>query len=432
MKPTADGWRKPFAATGPFGARIVLNLVAPAAIWGHASKVIPASILTIRRRTADLWQQLERYGLRRSLPFSTGNDVRLLLSGFQILDTVLTLVRNARSTVHFEIYTWGDDTTGRSLLACLREAQARGVQVTGVVDHLGSWEAMGMLRDSGLDIRFYHPIGWRVPWRQWQHRNHRKLVIVDGVRAMVGSANWTNEYNDEIPPKYYRDLGLELQGPAIRQLEADFLMSWGRVGGTLSERAPVPAVPAVGAGWHFDVPVQIISSLNGGGRALRRHLLLILRQLEHRAVIANAYFIPDPQFLRVLLRMVRRGVQVDLIAPGISDHPFVQAASRATFGRLLRAGARIWERRERVFHAKVAVLDEDLVMIGTANLDSASFRHNLELNLMVRSKGLADALREALDGDRTQSRLLELDAWRALPGYEKALQRFAYLFWWWF
>jgi cardiolipin synthase len=175
-----------------------------------------------------------------------------------------------------------------------------------------------------------------------------------------------------------------------------------------------------------------VSSLNGGGRALRRHLLLILRQLEHGAVIANAYFIPDPQFLRVLLRMVRRGVQVDLIAPGSSDHPFVQAASRATFDRLLQAGVKIWERRERVFHAKVALLDEDLVMIGTANLDSASFRHNLELNLMVHSKGLADDLREALNEDRTHSRLLVLDEWRALPTYERALQRFAYLFWWWF
>jgi len=89
--------------------------------------------------------------------------------------------------------------------------------------------------------------------------------------------------------------------------------------------------------------------------------------------------------------VVKRGVKVDLIAPGNSDHRFVQAASRATFGRLLRAGACIWERRERVFHAKVAVLDEDLVMLGSANLDSVSFRHNLELNLMLRSKALAIA-----------------------------------------
>jgi cardiolipin synthase len=153
--------------------------------------------------------------------------------------------------------------------------------------------------------------------------------------------------------------------------------------------------------------------------------------LQKRAVFANAYFIPDPQFLQVLLRMARRGVGVDLIAPGNSDHPFAQAASRATFGRLLRAGVRIWERRERVFHAKVALLDEDLVLIGTANLDSFSFKRNLELNLMVRSMALANALQKALDEDRAHSRLLTLDEWLALPAYRSAFQNLAYLFWWW-
>jgi cardiolipin synthase len=85
-----------------------------------------------------------------------------------------------------------------------------------------------------------------------------------------------------------------------------------------------------------------------------------------------------------------------------------------------------------VFHAKVALLDEDLVLIGTANLDSFSFKRNLELNLMVRSKELAEALQKTLDEDRTHSRLLTLDEWIALPAYQRSIQNFAYLFWWWF
>jgi cardiolipin synthase len=129
--------------------------------------------------------------------------------------------------------------------------------------------------------------------------------------------------------------------------------------------------------------------------------------------------------------MASRGVVVDFIAPGDSDHPFAQASSRATFGRLLRAGVRIWERRGRVFHAKVALLDEDLVLVGTANLDSFSFKRNLELNLTVRSRALAKELQEALDEDRSHSRVLTLDEWLALPVYRRAIQNFAYLFWWW-
>jgi cardiolipin synthase len=84
-----------------------------------------------------------------------------------------------------------------------------------------------------------------------------------------------------------------------------------------------------------------------------------------------------------------------------------------------------------VFHAKVALLDDDLVLIGTANLDSFSFKRNLELNLMVRSKALAKELQAALDEDRARSRLLTLGEWIALPAYRRAIQNFAYLFWWW-
>jgi len=371
------------------------------------------------------------YGRRNQLPFSEGNAVRPRFRGAQILDSVRTLIDGAQATIHFEMYAWADDATGRDFLDRMLAARARGVQIKGVVDHLGSWDAVRMLETSGLDIRFYHPIGWNLPWRLWNRRNHRKLLIVDGAKALVGSANWADEYNDEIPPKYYRDMGLEVQGPVVGHLEADFRKSWMRTGGTGPVPRKVLVVPETGPDWIREVPIQLVSSLNGGGRVLRRHLRLILGQLRDRVVLANAYFIPGPRVLRAMLRAVERGVKMDLIAPGDSDHRFVQAASRATFDRLLRAGVRIWERRERVFHAKVAVLDDDLVMLGSANLDSVSFRHNLELSLMLRSRILAVALQEALDEDRAKSRLLTTLEWEALPAFHRVIQRFAYLFWRW-
>jgi len=304
--------------------------------------VIPASASFIRTRAANLWGQLKRYGERHRLPVTEGNDVRLLPSGTEILCCLRNLIGTAQRTVHFEIYEWANDTTGRELMISLLDAQTRGVKVRGVVDHLGSWDAIRMIKASGLDVRFFHPIGWRLPWRLWRRRNHRKLLIADSTRAMVGSANWSNEYNDESPPKYYRDLGIELQGPAIGQLEADFQKSWRLTGGTMPGTASVPQTHAAGPDWLRDVPIQIASSLCGGRWAIRRHFLLILRQVQQRAVFANAYFIPDPRFLRVLLRTAERGVAVGLIAPGNTDHPFAQAASRATFGRLLlfRKGAK--------------------------------------------------------------------------------------------
>lgn len=384
------------------------------------------------RRAAGLWQWLLQFGRRNRLPVSEGNAVRPLLTGNQILEAVGQAIDRAASTIHFEIYAWADDATGQRLLAKLQAARDRGVTVRGIVDHLGSWDAVTPLADAGLGLRFFHPIGRRLPWRRWHRRNHRKLVLVDGQWGILGSANWADAYVCAQDGACYRDLGLELHGPALGHLELDFRRSWQRAGGDpLPVFAPEPAPAPAGSDWIQGLSIQVVSSLNGGGRALRRHLLLVFRQLRERALIANAYFIPDPQFLRVLLRTARRGVDLELLVPGDTDHAFVQAASRATFGSLLRAGVRIRERQARMLHAKAAVLDGDLVVLGSANLDSRSFRHNLELNLLLRNRALAEVLRQALAPDLAASTPWTLASWESLPGWRKALQRFAYLFWWW-
>jgi cardiolipin synthase len=384
-------------------------------------------------RTAGLWQWLLRFGRRNRLPLSEGNVVRPLVRGDLILEATRRLIDEATSTLYVEMYIWAADATGRDLLERLRAARARGVRVRCVVDHFGSWEMADRLEASGLTVRFYHPIGRRLPWRHWHRRNHRKLVIADGHRAVLGSANWAEAYDCSLNEACYRDLGLEVQGAAVTDLVSDFQRSWAQAGGRPFED-PAPAdIPAQenGVGWIHPVSIQVLSSLNGGGRSLRRHLFLVLRQLRERALIANAYFVPDPQLLRLLQRTARRGVAVEVLVPGDTDHPFVQAASRATFGPLLRAGVRIRERQARMFHAKAALLDGDMVVIGSANLDSRSFRHNLELNLLLRSTGLVEAFQEAIAPDLAASTPWTLEAWEALPAWQKALQRFAYLFWWW-
>lgn len=365
------------------------------------------------------------------MPTTEGNRVRLLRSGAETLAACRELIEGAHASIAFEIYLWRNDTTGRALLAALQAARDRGVQVRGVVDQVGSWNAIQTILRAGLDLRVYHPISRRLPWSDWHRRNHRKLLIVDGVRAVTGSANWADEYNGEVNPAFYRDLGLVLEGPVVPALEADFAASWRRAGGT-TPAAPVRCgVPAPEPGWQAGVDIQIVSTLRGGGRALRRHLLLALGQLRERAILASAYFIPGPPLLRALLRVLRRGVKVIFILPGVTDHPVVQAASRAVYGRLLRSGAALWEHRERMFHVKAAVLDDDLVIMGSANLDSRSFRHNLELNLVLSSRSLAGEVRAVLEADLAASEPVTLAEWASQPAWRRALGRLAYSWWWW-
>ena len=391
----------------------------------------PTGIHPWRDRALTLWHRLLHHGQRNALPQTEGNDAVLLRCGGSILEATRKLIQQARFTLHAEIYAWGDDATGRELLSLLQAAQARGVAVRLVVDHLGSWSARGRLADAGLNLRFFHPIGWRLPWRLWHRRNHRKLLLADGQQAVVGSANWSDSYNCGLNQACYRDLGVLIQGPIVSHLEADFQKAWRRAGGpgfTTPEALPL-SEPLKES--FSEVGIQVVSSLGKGGRLLRRHLLLWLRQVRHRVLIANAYFIPDPHLSRLLQRVARRGVEVDVLVPGDSDHPFVQAASRATFEPLLKAGVRVWERQEVMLHAKAAVLDEDLLVVGSANLDTRSFRHNLELNLVLRHEALAREAEALLARDRDLSTRIEGSAWVRRPRFQRFWQQFAYAFWWW-
>jgi cardiolipin synthase A/B len=382
-------------------------------------------------QAVSLWQRLLHQGQRCALPHAEGNDVALLRCGGSILEATRKLIQEAHGTLHAEIYAWGDDATGRELLALFQAAQARGVVVRILVDHLGSWNARGTLSETGLNLRFFHSIGWFLPWRLWHRRNHRKLILADGQRAVVGSANWTDAYNCGLNQACYRDLGVLIQGPVVPHLEADFLRAWRRSGGLGFTSPKMPSPPAAMGDAFSGVDVQVVSSLGKGGWLLRRHVLLWLRQVRHRVLIANAYFIPDPRLVRLLQRVARRGVEVDVLVPGSSDHPFVQAASRATFEPLLKAGVRVWERQEVMLHAKAAVLDEDLLVVGSANLDTRSFRHNLELNLVLRHKALAREAETLLARDRHQSTRIEEGTWARRPLLQKMWQHFAHLFWWW-
>jgi cardiolipin synthase len=386
-------------------------------------------------RTA--WRRvLLRFAQQAGLPVREGNAVALLAGGTAILDATRALIRGARHALRFEMYIWSPDEAGRELADLLAEAAARGVRVHGVVDHLGSLGAgplVERVREAGGSIRYFHPVApWR-PLRIWNRRNHRKLVIADGREAVVGSANWATEYDLRRTREAFLDLGLALRGPSVADLDEDLRRVWRRCGP--DDLAPAPAQPgeALWPGpWHEEAVVQVVTSVQRfGTRAIRRHVEFLVRQAAGRLWIANAYFVPSARLLGLLGRAARRGVDLRILLPGVSDNPLTRAAGRAVFGGLLRSGARIFERGGRFLHAKAALLGAEHALVGSANLDSRSFRHNLELNLLVQHAGFAAELEKAFLDQMPDSREIALAAWEARPWRARVGQHAAYALRWW-
>jgi cardiolipin synthase len=399
-------------------------------------------VKTPRTAAARLWAswraRLVGFGRYAKTPFRDGNLVTVYPDGGAALAATRALLRAARRAVDVEMYAWADDVVGRELADLAGAAVERGVRVRVLYDAVGSWGSTAhlvALAARGARVVAFHPV---APWRMSgnpNHRNHRKLLLVDDSAALLGSANWAAEYDSALPDARTRDVGVGLAGPVVADLALDFRDAWRLATGEVLEPAtpaaegeapPLPGPPP------FRAPVQMVSGLvRGDASAIRRLYGFVLGAARHEVLIANPYFIPGPRLLRSLRKAASRGLTVELLLAGETDQPLTQAASRATYARLLRSGVAIWERRGLLLHSKVALVDREVAALGSANLDSRSFRHNLELNVNVHHAGVTAALRGALEIDRANSVRIEPDAWLRRTFLERLWCRLAYLVRYW-
>jgi len=393
-------------------------------------------MLAIGERALAWRRRLLRFGVRENAHLREGNTVALYPEGCHFLEAWMELIGRAERTVDLEIYAIDDDSVGRSLVDALAAAARRGVVVRMIYDAVGSLDGpppLEELEGLGALVVAYHPI---APWRMRgnpNHRNHRKLVVVDDTVAVLGSANFTEEYDLRCRPDAFRDVGLGILGPVVKDIADDFRASWRLV---RAEALPPPQPPRSGLsppGKLLEgVSAQLVSGLRlGDFSALRRLYSLFLKNARHSILIANPYFVPSRRLLRALRGAARRGLRVEILTAGETDQRWVQLASRATYGRLLRAGAHVYERNDRMLHTKAAVLDDEVGVVGTANLDSRSVFHNLEVNVNVHDARLAATLSAILAEDREASVAIDRDEWARRPLRTRLLERFAYLFRYW-
>lgn len=372
------------------------------------------------------------FSRRHGLPQRGGNEVALLEGGHRFLAACREGIRGARAHLRLEMYIWADDVVGREMVELLKEALARGVKVTGLVDGVGSLgfgAQMQALNAAGAQLHWFHPLRIDRPLWMMNRRNHRKLLIVDGVEAYLGSANWGLDYAPDQNPEAFVDLGLALRGPSVEDLVADFGQAWAAALGDAPGFPPAPGPPCHTGSWTGGVDVQVLSNVRHR-RVFRRHLGLLLSGAQARVQVANAYFVPGPRFVRLLRRLAARGVKVEILVPGHTDSALVQAAGRYAYGRLLGAGVKVWERQGRMLHAKALVVDGTWIQVGSTNLDPRSYDLNLELQVVLRHALLAERVSASMDAQLAQSRPVDARAWAERPWTQRLREAFAYRIRW--
>jgi len=357
-------------------------------------------------------------------PLVAGNEVKELVNGDEIFPPMLKAIRGAEKTITFETYIYWSGKIGREFADALAERAKAGVKVHVMVDWVGAakmdQELLDLMKDSGVEIRKYHPLHWYNISRM-NNRTHRKLLVVDGKIGFTGGVgiadNWLGNAQD---PDHWRDTHFSLEGPAVAQMQAAFMDNWIKTSGeVLHGEEYFPKLEP--AGEHY---AQVFkSSSSEGSESVRLMYLLSIASARKTIYIANAYFVPDDLSVETLVAALKRGVKIKVLMPGThTDSEPVRRASRARWGELIEAGAEMYEYQPTMFHCKVMIIDDVWVSVGSTNFDSRSFRLNDEANLNIYDHAFAQRQIDTFEEDLKQSRKFTHAEWEQRPWTEKLLE----------
>jgi cardiolipin synthase A/B len=352
-------------------------------------------------------------------PVRGGNDISLLLTGEETYASLVGMIDGAASSIDVTTFILGKDSTGGAILDLLTKKAAEGVSVRLLLDSLGSHAItrrhLARFRDAGGKYAFFMPM-LHLPFRGHANlRNHRKMVLVDGATAILGGMNIADEYMG--PPDgapMWRDLAVRVRGEIVDDLAEIFRSDWEFASGERLETPPRSGTDAAsGAG----IPMQLVpSGPDVIGDPLYDAVLEGIFGVSKRLWIVTPYFIPDEMLMKALLIAAKRGIDVRIVIPRVSNHPLADVIRASYLRELDEAGVTIHLFNGGMLHAKAVIFDDSRAMIGSVNMDVRSFFLNYEIALFIHSAeevGYLEAwmrslIRESVDESGESPMLMEI------------------------
>ncbi|SDO25056.1 cardiolipin synthase [Cryobacterium flavum] len=355
-----------------------------------------------------------------------GDNTASLINEYQVaFDTMIADINLAKKYVHVEFYILSLDHTTAPFFDALENAHKRGVSVRVLLDHIQSMRKPGFrqtkkrLTDAGIPWQLMLPVQpFKGKWQRPDLRNHRKLLIVDGLVGFMGSQNIIDRtYNMRKNIRrglMWKDFMTRLEGPIVSGLNAIFITDWYSETNELLTRdiEPVHPRPVTDA-----LDCQVVPSGPGfKGENNLRLFLALLYYAQDRIIITSPYFVPDESIMYAITTAVQRGLHVELFVSEIGDQAVVYHAQRSYYEELLTAGVHIYMyKAPYILHAKHFTIDDEVAVVGSSNMDQRSFSLNMEVSLMVRGRSFVRNLRAMEDENRRNSRELTLEEWLKQP-----------------
>ncbi len=363
------------------------------------------------------------------VPNLAGNSIDILHNGDEFYPVMLEEITRARTSITIEAYIYWAGDIGRRFAHALAGKAREGIPVKILLDAVGSasigTEILETLEGGGCQLAWYNRIHWYTIGR-FNHRTHRKSLIVDGRVGFTGGAGIADVWMGHAQsPEHWRDTQVRIAGPAVTPLQTGFAQNWLKTTGELLSGATYYPEPE-----HVGplAAQTVMSSPETGASSVRVMHYLPIVCARRSIYIANPYFIPDQTAIDTLVDARRRGVDVRIMVSGEhNDNWLARQNSIRLYGPLLKAGIQILDYSKTFLHQKTMVVDGLWITIGTTNFDNRSFAHNEETSICVRDGRLARLMEQAFLADMRACEKVELEAWRNRGLLAKSLEAVASL-----
>lgn len=360
------------------------------------------------------------------VPLIAGNEVTLLYDGPQTMAAMTAAINSAKDHINLETYIFDQDEVGIGFAQLLIARQRAGVQVNIIYDSVGTLGTpqsfFDEMRDAGIRLLAFNPVNPLKLTKPWapNNRDHRKILVVDGIVAFTGGVNISSTYSASSLFRSgsrkrgavgWRDTHIKIEGPAVAAMQWVFLDNWASQNSPdLPDNNFFPPLKEAG-----NKLVRVLASEPGGDHEIYKSYMLAIQEAKSTVHITSAYFVPDAQILRALKEAAGRGVDVKIILPSVTDSDLVFHAAHSFYSEMLAAGIKIYQLQIAVLHAKTAVIDGHWATVGSTNIDTRSFLHNSEINVVVFGEEFGRAMENAFTQDLRLSVEISTEDWEKRP-----------------
>lgn len=367
--------------------------------------------------------------MNRAYPLS-GNNVEIITDFQTMSDRLIADIGSARQNINMLFFKFEDDEVGRRIADALIKKAEEGVQVRLIYDDAGNLMVprrfYKKLRKHGLQVRGFIKIFLPILSRDYNSRNHRKVVVIDGKVGYMGGMNIAQRYAEGLKWGIWRDTQIRIMGPAVSELQTSFLTDWKFTKGD---------TPDLGLMYPYNAPCgnTLMQIVTGGPmdkwNAMMQAYMTAIVSARSYAYLQSPYFIPPEPIMKVLQNAALSGVDVRVMIPYRGDKGVLPPwASRSYIKEALNAGIRMYLYRKGYMHAKTLVIDDSLVTIGSTNLDFRGFEQDFEINAFMYDENLARQQHDLFIEDQKDAELIDPLEWDKRPLLDKARESAARIF----